>query len=228
MRAWLIVLGVTAAIASAVAGWGYLQYGIAYDKASIGTLKGKLIVEWIDQDTFLFHPDETDPLVFTRGNKEVIQPGPMHTDGGSIPTALRALKSYSPWGYAPAFIVHDWLFVMKHCKLPGYEKLNLDGAASVMGEALKTMMESKKYGDPDKLVHYSMVQAVRSAAAQDYWDKGKCAEAQDKANKAEAQAKSARAVRAPSAAAPSASATPAPAVTAGKSGGRARYTIEVK
>ena len=149
-------------------------FGLSYDQTDAGKLEGKLVVEWVDQDKFLFIPDKEKPLVFRRKNGEVIQPEQMFTDGGSVPQALRAVKSYSPWGYAPAFIVHDWLFVLKHCALPGHEKYNVDKAAIIMAEAMKTVMENPKYGGSNKLVHYSMYQAVRSPVAQDYWDNGKC------------------------------------------------------
>jgi hypothetical protein len=56
----------------------------------------------------------------------------MYTDGGSIPQPLRAIKVYSPWGYAPAFLVHNWLFAIKQCERPGYGKLTLEGAADAM------------------------------------------------------------------------------------------------
>lgn len=147
---------------------------IAWQQTKSGQLKGKLVIEWINQDEFLFIPDPAQPLIFTRSNNEVIKPEAMYTDGGSIPVALRAVKSYSPWGYAPAFIVHDWLFTMRQCKLAGYEKLTLDEAATVLAEVLKTVMENPKYGGPNKLVHYSMYEAVRSRVAKDYWDNGKC------------------------------------------------------
>lgn len=147
---------------------------LTWQQTSAGQLKGKLVIEWINQDEFLFIPDPAQPLVFTRSNSEVIIPAAMYTDGGSIPVALRAVKSYSPWGYAPAFIVHDWLFTIKQCKLPGHEKLTLDDAANVLAEVLKTVMENPKYGGPNKLVHYSMYEAVRSNVAKDYWENGKC------------------------------------------------------
>lgn len=149
-------------------------FGWHYDNTDTGTLKGKLIVEWIDQDKFLFIPDSNEPLTFRRKNDELIQPQRMYTDGGTVPAPLRAVKSYSPWGYAPAFIIHDWLFVMNHCKVPGHENYDLDKAAQVMAEVMKTVMENPKYGGPNKLVHYSMYEAVRSKVAQDYWDNGTC------------------------------------------------------
>jgi hypothetical protein len=157
-----------------VSGCDDIYTGWLYDRTATGMLKGKLVVEWVDQDRFIFVPDAQEPLTFTRKNNEVVRPERMYTDGGSIPQALRALKSYSPWGYAPAFIIHDWLFVMKHCRIPGYEKYDAEIAATVMAEVMKTVMENPKYGGPNKLVHYSMYEGVRSKTAKDYWDNGAC------------------------------------------------------
>lgn len=171
MRLKVIAAASAALLLTGCTDWLYSWF---YDGTDTGELKGKLVVEWIDQDKFLFLPDPNDPLVFTRKNKEVVQPGKMYTDGGSIPPALRALKSYSPWGYAPAFIVHDWLFVMKQCKIAGFEDYDLDKAATIMAEAMKTVMENPKYGGPNKLAHYTMYEGVRSSVARDYWDKGEC------------------------------------------------------
>ncbi len=49
-----------------------LASGWFYDRTDTGTLKGKLIVEWIDQDRFIFLPDATEPLTFVRKNKDVL------------------------------------------------------------------------------------------------------------------------------------------------------------
>ena len=149
-------------------------YGRSYDQTETGQLKGKLVVEWVDQDKFVFTPDPANPLRYTRKNNEVIEPQRMYTDGGTIPPPLRAIKSYSPWGYAPAFIVHDWIFAMKHCKVAGFESYDVDKAATVMAEVLKTLMQDPRYGGPNKLVHYSMYEAVRSQTARDYWNNGSC------------------------------------------------------
>jgi hypothetical protein len=171
MKPLLLALSVVALLPAGCTDW---LYGRHYNQTDTGDLKGKLVVEWIDQDKFLFLPDAQNPLVFRRKNNEVIEPQRMFTDGGSIPAALRSIKSYSPWGYAPAFIVHDWLFVMHQCKVPGFENYDLEKAATIMSEVMKTIMENPKYGGPNKLVHLSMYEAVRSPAAQDYWDNGKC------------------------------------------------------
>ena len=97
----------------------------------------------------------------------------MYTDGGSIPRPLWALRSYSPWGYAPAFIVHDWLFHMRHCQLPGNEKFTVDEAAWVMSEVMKTMMEKEGV---DKFTLYTIFEAVRSPLAKNLWDTQECEE----------------------------------------------------
>lgn len=147
---------------------------VNYQRTKPGELKGKLILEWIDQDKFRFISDGTSPLRFVRANSQEIIPGPMYTDGGSIPAPLRAIKSFSPWGYAPAFIIHDWLFVMKQCRLPGYEDWDHLKAAEVFSEVMKTVMENPKFGGPKPLIHYSMYEAVRSDVAKQYWEQGKC------------------------------------------------------
>ena len=165
-RAAAILFGCTA----------FLQAGCAstpYGEVSTGKLEGKLIVQWLEPDIFLFLPDAQKPLRFTRSNGDVIQPGRMLTDGGSIPRPLWILRNYSPWGYAPAFVVHDWLFDMKHCAIPGFERYNHHIAATVMAEVMKTMMGSGKVA-VDQPTLLSMYLAVDSPIAESLWNKGKC------------------------------------------------------
>lgn len=147
---------------------------IHYQKIRQGKLEGKLTVQWIDFDEFEFVPDPEKPLTFTRHNGIKITPGWMHTDGGSVPRSLWAFKSYSPWGYAPAFIVHDWLFEMQHCKHAGYEEYDLYEAAQIMSEVMKTLMLEEKNAPNDKFALYSMFTAVQSVPAQSQWRNGQC------------------------------------------------------
>ncbi len=165
-----------------------------YQRTNTGKLKGTVLVKWLSQDRFVFLPDTNEPLTFTRAGDEVITPAEMFTDGGTIPPALRVLKAYSPWGYAPAFIIHDWLFVMHHCKLPGHEKFDLEKAAIVMAEVMKTMMEDPRFGGPNKLVLHTMYEGVRSAQAKEFWNNGSC-ELPDGTMRAGSQARTARALR---------------------------------
>ena len=147
---------------------------IHYLKTRQGKLEGKLTVQWIDFDEFEFVPDPEKPLTFTRHNGNKITPGWMHTDGGSVPRPLWAFKSYSPWGYAPAFIVHDWLFEMQHCQHAGHEEVDLYEAAQIMSEVMKTLMLEENNAPNDKFALYSMFTAVQSVPAQTQWRNGQC------------------------------------------------------
>ncbi len=150
-----------------------------YKDLKTGDLEGKLIVQWIDRDRFIFLPDEENPLTFTRSDGSSITPQQMYTDGGSIPRPLWVLRNYSPWGYAPAFIIHDWLFEMKHCQISGYEQYDYKIAADVMSEIIKTLMEDPQYGGKNELVLYSMYKAVNSEIAKGFWDEEGCNQPQD-------------------------------------------------
>jgi Protein of unknown function (DUF1353) len=144
-----------------------------YDDFQVGQLTGKLIVQWWAPDQFIFIPDRSSPLTFKRVGGDVIIPDRMFTDGGSIPRPLWIFRNYSPWGYAPAFVVHDWLFEMHHCTLPGNEKYNHHIAADVMAEIMKTMMETNIV-DKAELTLEAMHVAVNSSVAESYWNNGKC------------------------------------------------------
>jgi hypothetical protein len=145
---------------------------IHYSRVETGQLKGKLLVQWVAPDEFIFVPHPTDPLTFKRANGDAITPGRMYTDGGSIPRFLWVLRSYSPWGYAPAFIVHDWLFDSHHCGDSPFPNYTNSDAAMVMSEIMKTMMEET--GQPNAFVLYTMYEAVNSSIAQNLWDHGAC------------------------------------------------------
>jgi hypothetical protein len=145
-----------------------------YEETKPGELRGKLIVQWIEHDEFIFEPDRENPLTFTRHDQTMITPQRFYTDGGSIPRPLWAFRSYSPWGYAPAFIMHDWLFDMHQCQLPGHENYDAEEAAWIMAEVMKTMMEENEVLQSDKLVVYTMFEAVRSPIARKLWDNGAC------------------------------------------------------
>src|SRR5215204_4459054 len=71
-----------------------------------GVLTGKLTVEWIRENFFIYRPDSKDPLTFVTTDGRRITPRLMYTDGGSIPPILQPIPGFSPWGYAPAYIIH--------------------------------------------------------------------------------------------------------------------------
>ena len=163
-------------------GCGYLQYQTT-DQGEFG---GKLEVRWIEPNSFLFIPVEKDPFYFSRKKDgRRIQPKAMYTDGGSIPQLIWGVPGYSPWGYAPAYIIHDWIFVAHHCQDPEDGDFSFQESATILSEGIKTMMENgaapKSY-----FSHYTITQAVKSKIAEGYWhkpsymDQGKCKVRQDK------------------------------------------------
>lgn len=151
--------------------------GPRYSDVAQGELKGRLFVEWIDEDRFVFRPDAANPLTFTRGNREAIVPGLMVTDGGSIPRVFRGLKNYSPWGYAPGYIVHDWLFHLHVCNLPGHDRYSFEETAMILAEIIKTLME---HPDPSKRMErdegtlFAIHAAVSSPFAREVWNGNAC------------------------------------------------------
>jgi len=154
-----------------------------YSKVQKGVLSGDIVLKWAKPDLFEFVPDKDNPLTFTRNGESIpIQPGVMFTDGGSIPRPMRAFKNYSPWGYAPAFIIHDWLFVMQHCKIDGWDQYTLDSSAMIMSEVMKTMMESPEFDFGDEQTLYLMYLAVKTPIAKKWWEDGKCKEREDLAD----------------------------------------------
>ena len=156
MTRWLSAL-------AAVASCGAVDYAGAPE----GRFEGTLFVMWVDETkaglgdgTFVFVPSK-DPLKFYRDRSDatvsVIQPGMMYTDGGSIPTVAQAVKGFSPWGYAPAYMVHDWLFVARRCrKDPTATEAEKKAGempfletADIAAEAIRTLILEKKVKEND-------------------------------------------------------------------------------
>ncbi len=146
-----------------------------YKETVAGKLKGELIVEWRKPNSFVYIPSQDNPLRFTRGtNGDVIEPKRMWTDGGSIPRQFWVFKNYSPWGYGPAFIVHDWLFHMQDCELPGYERYDLKTAAVIMSEIMKTLHQDPEFDYGDASSIYLMYKGVQTPLAIQAWEDRNC------------------------------------------------------
>lgn len=144
-----------------------------YCETSKGKFEGVLDVRWVKNDYFLFIPSKDEPFTFIRDDGTKIQPGPMYTDGGSIPRFLWGIEGYSPWGYAPAYIVHDWLFVAQHCGYEPDNKYNFDDSVMVMAESLKAVMEASPEVR-NYFVFDTVVAAISSPIAKRLWEKGSC------------------------------------------------------
>lgn len=149
-----------------------------YKETASASFSGKLDVRWVENNYFLFVPNQVSPLTLTRANGTKITPGLMFTDGGSIPRMFWGVKGYSPWGYAPAYMVHDWLFAKEHCKDHPDADYSFDDSVTIMAESIKAIMEGNT-----KVRNYfvfdTVVEAIASPIAKRVWVKGKCLEVPD-------------------------------------------------
>ena len=85
-------------------------------------------------------------------------------------TRLWSIPPYSPWGYAPGYIIHDWVFEAHRC---GNDDISFEESAVILGDAIKTLMEND-CAPKNKFGAYSIYQAVRSPVARAAWDSGSC------------------------------------------------------
>ena len=145
---------------------------VTYDRIGKGTFKGRLDVEWVEPNHFIFRPHPGDPLTYTTAANDKIEPGTMYTDGGSIPRVFWGLPMLGPWDFAPGYIIHDWLFVQHHCKSAGWEKIDFPRSAQILAEAIKTQMVKSGKEDPPVLA--AIYEAVKSPVAEQLWNDGKC------------------------------------------------------
>lgn len=144
-----------------------------YSQTKPGKLDGVLRLEWIGENSSIYEPDESAPLTFVTSDGRRISPQKMYTDGGSIPPVFWGVPGLSPWGYAPGYMVHDWLFEMHHCRYPGYEAISFQDSARILSETIKTLMiQNKVPANPGAL--YAIYEGVSSSIAEDIWTNGKC------------------------------------------------------
>ena len=166
---------------------------VNYDAAPVGRFDGSVVVMWVGETqdglgdgNFVFVPTQ-DPLTFTRNNPRAtvqqIRPQIMYTDGGSVPQLAQVFNGFSPWGYAPAYMIHDWLFTARKClnddaATPAEEAvraMTFADSAEVAAEAIKTLIEA---GDvlPNDLAPRTISSAVAGPISRAKWnEKGACA-----------------------------------------------------
>ncbi len=113
-----------------------------YDSIETGSFDGSLNLQWISPEKFVFIPDPERPFTFTRASGEIIQPQAMFTDVGSLPRFLTVDSDFSSMGYAPAYIIHDWLYVDHTKAANSGDPHDINRSALILAEGLKTLMES--------------------------------------------------------------------------------------
>ncbi|PZM14123.1 hypothetical protein CPY51_12580 [Rhizobium tubonense] len=166
---------------------------ISFDELPPGKFTGSLFVMWVGEGgssgdgKFVFVPDPSDRLTFQRGGTgpgQTIVPGVMYTDGGSIPQVFQVFRGLHPWGYAPAYVVHDWLFTAHQCLSDGrtdkdYRALSdvdFDNSANILGEAIQALIKQRQVSRDD-VAGSAITAAVASPIARNSWNKkGACAD----------------------------------------------------
>ncbi|MEM7522144.1 MAG: hypothetical protein AAF307_14075 [Pseudomonadota bacterium] len=161
-----------------------------------GQFEGRLFVMWVGEGSafsgdgrFVFVPNPEDPLQFTRrdaqGNQigPVIRPQMMYTDGGSIPSIFTVFKGFSPWGYAPAYMIHDWLFIANHCNSDGtptpeqakLAEIDFDTSAVIIAESITALQVSGQV-DRNDVALTGISTAVAGPISRGLWSRsGACA-----------------------------------------------------
>jgi hypothetical protein len=90
----------------------------------------------------LFYRPGKDPLWFKPSFlKGRITPVEMYTDGGSVPRVFWNIPGLSPWALGPAYVIHDYIFLVHRCGLPDPEvaKLTFEDSALVLAEVGKSL-----------------------------------------------------------------------------------------
>jgi len=159
---------------------------IDFDSLESGTFSGTLIVMWVGEGSatsgdgkFVFVPDPYSRLTFQRpgGASPPIVPGMMYTDGGSVPRIVQPFKGFNPWGYAPAYMIHDWIFTAHHCLAEGrtdaaysaVRDIDFHQSAIVLGEAIHTLMKKNLVSEND-VAKRAIAAAVNSPIAEKIWN----------------------------------------------------------
>lgn len=142
---------------------------IPHDNIPDGHLEGTVTVDWAGQDLFIYRP-ENKPLWFLPDfMSKPIVPRAMYTDGGSIPRFFWNIPGLSPWGFGPAYVIHDYIFKVHRCGWPDPEvaKITFEQSALVLAEVGKALIAHGLIRD-DAL--NAIVWGVRTQYARDLWD----------------------------------------------------------
>lgn len=78
----------------------------------------------------------------------------MYTDGGSISRIAQVFRGLNPWGYAPSYMIHEWVFTAHHCIVDRMSNAQYDEIANVkfedsaiiLGEARPGRGKARKKG----------------------------------------------------------------------------------
>jgi hypothetical protein len=144
------------------------------DQIQDGDLRGTVLIQWDGQDKFIYRKwNNPKPLSFRpsffKGSDAII-PDDMYTTGGSVPQVFWGIPGLSPWALGPAYIIHDWIFEVRRCKLPAppeVRDITFDQSAMILAEVGKELIDTGLVKD-DMLG--AIVWAVRTNYARGLWE----------------------------------------------------------
>ena len=172
-----------------------------YVTAGLGRINRPVSTVWVGADKFVYVPGGKGyNFEFeTAHSGRVIKPGMMYTDGGSIPRLAQIFKGFSPWGFGPAYIVHDWIFYARHCYLDrhlpnqaryrddtrfadvygkdGRRPITFDESATILAEVIKTIIDNGQVL-PENVPAKVISAAVDSVFALALWNEAGACERQ--------------------------------------------------
>jgi len=179
---WIVACGLFAGLAACAT---------PYLEAGIGRINRPIDVVWVGSDKFIYVPGAKGRNFGfeTAKTGRIIEPGLMYTDGGSIPRFAQVFKPFSSWGYAPAYIVHDWIFYGHYCERDSgsrtapYEDgkrfadvrgIDFHESAVILAEVIKTIEDNQQVA-AHKLPARMITGAVDSVFAAALWEAdGQC------------------------------------------------------
>jgi hypothetical protein len=138
-----------------------------------GMLSGVVTIEWDRQDNFIYRPEPPKALSFQpsfwKNSNMRITPTLMYTDGGSIPRFFWNIPGLSPWGFGPAYVIHDYIFAVHRCGWndPVVSQISFEQSAEVLAEVGKALIELGLIKD-DAL--NAIVWGVRTQYARNLWN----------------------------------------------------------
>lgn len=132
-----------------------------------GTFTSNVTLTWLAPRAYSYTPSLLNPFSFKRSNGQIIVPGTMITDAGTIPRICWLIPDLDPFHFLPAYLIHDWCFAAHHEKI---DVADFAEANIILGEAIVTMIDLGIAAGRPLLVE-AIYRAVGSRWGRELWDR---------------------------------------------------------